>query len=63
MFPGANPRSLDLEYEQEVVWELALRANLMDTLDIGVAVTGDNDDGDCAHADLDLTIEAQVITW
>lgn len=61
--PGANPRSLDREYEEEIVWELGLRAMLMDTLDIGVAVTGDNDDGDCSHADLDLTIEAQVITW
>ena len=55
----------DLVYEPDptVVHELAFRAQTFGQLEIGLITTGDNDEDDCGHTELDLQITATAVIY
>ncbi len=55
----------DLEYDVDliVVHELAFRAQSLGGLDIGLVTTGDNDEEDCSHSELDLEVTGTGVVF
>lgn len=55
----------DLEYDVDliVVHELAFRAQSFGRLDIGLVTTGDNDEDDCSHSELDLEVTGTGVVF
>jgi len=60
---GGGTWSGDLEYDPdaEVVAELAWRALELGTPEVGLVVTGDNDDTDCTHTALDVQLSGTAV--
>jgi hypothetical protein len=55
----------DLVYEPDpaLVHELAFRVQAFGQLEIGLVTTGDNDDDDCGHTELDLEVTGTGVTF
>jgi len=60
---GNNSGRMDIEFESNLQAELALDAWTQGQVEIGLITTGDNDDEDCGHSDLDLELEGMQIQF